>query len=122
MTKWLDNLIEIIKEQVLYPLSEDYLISGSSTIESVVETINNICSNSDFIIEEPYFDVAPDGGIDVYFDINNDELLIHVPPVCSENKYCFSRINDRRVVHRNPTVNDMVELLRQIKVLNDLKM
>ena len=111
---WINGLDRIVREQVLHDEEEGYPIANEAAIRNSIHVARTIYNEFGNTAPEPYFDVAPDCGVDIYFDHAENELMIHVPPPGSTNLYCFTRINGERVVHRNPTFRQFYKFLQQV--------
>lgn len=111
---WYYSLDNIIESQVTYPPEEDYPTADASAQLSAVEVARTLYDEVGHAVPEPYFDVALDSGVDIYFDYGANELQVHIPPPISENRYCFVRLGGERKVHRHPTVKQLANFLIQV--------
>ena len=111
---WFKRLGNTIREEVTYDPEDGYPVADESSIRNAKYVVTALLNSFGNALPEPYFDVAPDSGVDIYFDHDENELMIHVPPPGSKNLYCFTRINGERLVHRHPTFRQFRQFLQQV--------
>jgi len=97
---WYCALESAIEEQVTYDPEEGYAVADNSAKAGAARIARELYDALGERTPEPYFDVAPDGGVDVYFDFAGNELQVHVPPAGSQDYYLFYRIGGERAVER----------------------
>jgi hypothetical protein len=115
---WFNELDETIEDQVLYEPDEGFPAANSSAMReaaNIVRTLYGLVGDS---TPEPYFDVALDSGVDIYFDFGKNELQVHSPPPGSINYYCFIRLNGERSVVRQPSYKMLANILKQVVAAN----
>jgi len=101
-----EDVKKLLDKQTTYSSEEGFLVAEESAKESALSMVLSLTTTI-----EPYFDTTLDNGVDIYYDTNNNELQIHCPPLGSSNFYCFTNINGKRKLTRNPSHEELVEFL-----------
>jgi hypothetical protein len=111
---WYNNIEVIIEDQVVYEPEEGFPTADATAMQAAANVVRAIFNEVGDNTPEPYFDVALDHGVDIYFDFLENELEVHIPPSGSANEYCFIRLNGTRSVERHPSMDRLVQILRKV--------